>query len=167
MSSTTVYGLLAVGIIIIVGLVAVAIYYLKKVKEMEKNQAEAIALLEEKIEPQRQNRIKSIRIIAQGILDEQLTLTEGAIRLSALLSAMEQGESHREEYKAFFLLAEATNHIPVLDEWKELSTKKKLSFDRERTGIEKDHKEFVIDASKRLVADGRFQVEATLFYQAK
>lgn len=167
MSNTMMYGLLAAGIVIIAGLAAVAIYYVKKVKQMEKNQAEAIALLEDKIEQQRQNRIKSIRIITQGMLDDQLTLTEGAIRLSALLSAMEQGESHREDYKAFFLLAEATQHIPVLDEWKALSTKKKLGFDRERLSIEKDHKEFVIDASRRLMADGRFQTEAALFYQAK
>lgn len=161
-----IYGLLAVAIVIIAGLAAVAVHYLRKVKEMEKNQAEAIALLEEKIEQQRQKRVKSIRIIAQGVLEDQLTLTEGAIRLSALLSAMEQAEAHREDYKAFFLLAKATEHIPVLDEWKALSTKKKLRFDRERLTIEKDHKEFIIDASKRLLDDGRFKSDTALFYQA-
>lgn len=166
MNSTLMNSLLGAGIAIIAVLAYVAVYYVRKVKEMEQSQAEAITLLKEKIEQQKQNRIKSIRIIAQGMLDDQLTLTEGAIRLSSLLSAMEQGETHREDYKAFFLLADATSHIPVLDDWKALSTKQKLGFDSERVKIEKDHKEFILDASKRLIDDGRFQVETQLFYQA-
>lgn len=162
------YGLLTAAVVIIVVLAAIARHYLKQVKEMEASQKEAMEFLEKKIDEQREKRIKSIRIIAQGIVDDQLTLTEGAIRLSALLSAMEAGESHKEEFKAMFLLAEATSHIPVLEEWKALSTKKKMAFDSERVKIESDHKEFVMDAAQRLLDDARFKVEteSVMFYQA-
>ncbi|GAA5316640.1 MAG: hypothetical protein AseanaTS_18440 [Candidatus Pelagadaptatus aseana] len=166
MNETWMLVIVAFALIVLVVLMVMAWYYTKKVKEMEAAQKEAMALLEKKLEEQREKRKKSIRIIAQGVVEDQLTLTEGAIRLSALLGSMEAGESHKEEFKAVFLLAEATSHIPVLDEWKALSTKKKMAYDSERVNIESDHKEFVLDAAQRLLDDPRFQVESVMFYQA-
>ena len=58
-----------------------------------------------------------------------MTLTEGAIRVRVLLDGLSVNEDVQEEFAAFYQLAKATEHIPILEGWKQLSTKKKLAFD--------------------------------------
>jgi len=37
-----------------------------------------------------------------------------------------------------------------MEQWKQLKTKQKLVFDKQRTELEVVHKEFVLDAAKRI-----------------
>jgi hypothetical protein len=48
---------------------------------------------------------------------------------------------------------QATSNIPILEEWKDLSKKEKLSFDQERKKLEESFKTFVEDSARR-VLDG-------------
>ena len=94
---------------------------------------------------------KSIQVLAQGLKEEQLTGTEAAIRISVLLEFLGVDEHVREDYSVFFQLAEATAHIPMLDKWKQLSTKDKLKYDAERQAIESKYKDFIQDAAQRII----------------
>ena len=144
-----------IGVLIVLILTVIAVYYLLKVRSVEQERAQFIEQQEIEKQQQRVRVNKSIQLLAQGMLEDQLTLTEGCIRISALLSSLGVNDQVREEYGAFFLLASATEHIPILDAWKQLSTKKKLHFDTQRQQLEADHREFVLDAAER-IKNGQF-----------
>lgn len=141
------------GLAIVLVLAAIAVYYRKRVRELEKSQQ--LRRDEQKAEhdAQRLRVNRSIQIIAQGLINEELSLTEGAIRIKMLLESLSIQPDVRETYVAFYHLADATAHIPILEAWKALSTRKKLEFDRQRQQFESDHREFVLDAAQRILGE--------------
>lgn len=149
MSTLTVLSIVAVAIILV--LAVFAAYYIYQVRQLRKEQKSKLEELKKQGEEQRERINRSIQIIAQGIIDDQLTLTEGAIRIKVLLDGLAVDAEVQESYAAFYHLAAATDHIPILESWKSLPTKKKLEFDSQRTKLESDHREFVIDAAQRIL----------------
>ena len=139
------------AIVIILALAGYAWVLTRKVQEQEANRAAVQAELEQQNQRQRGQRNTSIQLIAQGVLADQLSLTEAAIRISAVLDSIGISEVEREEFVAFYHLADATRHIPILAEWQKLKTKQRLGFDRQRQQLEADHKEFVLDAAQRIL----------------
>lgn len=149
---SVVHGALIAGaILIVLVLAAVAVYYHLKLRELERKRQQQREALQEQGRQQRERVNKSIQIIAQGIVDEQLSLTEGAIRIKVLLDGLSADEQARQAFAAFYQLAAATDHIPILEAWKALSTKQKLHFDSQRQQLEADHREFVMDAAQRII----------------
>ena len=144
--------LLVVAVTIVIVLAGIAAYYLYQVRQLEESRSEAQELLEQVAQEQKLRCVKSIRFIAQGLLEDRLTLTEGAMRISVLLDSLEQSENYRVEYASFHALAEATAHIPILENWKNLTIKQKLVFDDQREKLESEHREFVLDASQRVLS---------------
>jgi len=142
--------LLLAAIVIVAVLAAIAGYYLWQLRLLSKKRKDQKKALEQAGREQRDRVNKSIQIIAQAIIEDQMTLTEGAIRVRVLLDGLGVDESVQEEFAAFYQLAKATEHIPILAAWKELSTKKKLAFDSERERLERDYREFVLDAATRI-----------------
>ncbi len=142
--------IIVIAIVILVVLAAVACYMQYQVKKMEAKKAEQQRELDKLKEDHQEYLNSSIQILAQGIIDDQLTLTEGAIRISVLLDNLDINEQQRESYSVFFQLAEAAAHIPILDAWKKLSKKEKLRFEKERKNIEDQYKDFMIDAANRI-----------------
>ena len=145
-------GLLAfVGAVIIVVLGVTAYRLQQRVKAVEKAKEQQQRAYEEQQKAKQESMNKSIQVLAQGIRDEQLTTTEGAIRISVLLEFLSVDETVKEEFSAFFQLAEATAHIPILEKWKALPTKEKLRYDSERLVLEEKYGDFVVDAAKRII----------------
>lgn len=144
------YLLIAAGLIIAT-LAIIAGYYLYQLRKLRERQKQAEDDAQRYALERAEKNRKSIKIIAQGLIDEQLTLTEGSIRITVLMENLPIEQSVREEFSAFRLLAEATSHIPILEDWKKLKTKQKLEFDRQRQKLESDHREFVLDASRRVI----------------
>lgn len=139
------------GILIIIVLAVIAYRLQKRVNQIEFQQAERERQFQEKEAAKRSSMNKSIQVLAQGILDDQVTKTEGAIRIAALMEFLGVGNEIKESFSAFFQLAEATAHIPMLDKWRALPTKEKLRYDNERVNLEKTYNDFVIDAAKRII----------------
>ena len=148
---TTLQWWLLAGTGIILALSLVALYYLVLLLRSKRAQARQRELQQQQQIAQRARLIKSVRLIAHGMIEDQLSLTEGAIRIGVLLESLMQEEQARTEFRAFYLLADATQHIPILDAWKQLSTRRKLGFDLQREQLEIDHREFVLDAARRLL----------------
>jgi hypothetical protein len=135
----------------IVGILAVvAVWMQLKVYKLEKKKKQQQLELETQQKEHQAYLNNSIQVLAQGLIDDQLTLTEGAIRISVLMENCQINEDVRKEFIAFFQLMEATSHIPILDQWKQLPKKQKLKLDLERLTIEQQFKDFVIDAAKRI-----------------
>lgn len=138
------------GLLVLGGLGGYAWHLTRLVRLRDQSRAVQQAALAQEADRRRDQINRSIQLIAQGLLDEQMSLTEGAIRIRGLLDGLAVADPIRDEFRAFYLLAQATSHIPVLDAWKALKTKDKLVFDRQRLQLETDHREFVLDAAQRI-----------------
>ncbi|QFT55133.1 DUF2489 domain-containing protein [Microbulbifer sp. THAF38] len=143
--------LLVVAALIIFSLAIVAGYYLRKLSIAQKKQAEQLAELEQAAEDQRERVNDSIQIIARSLLDDGVGLTEASIRIRVLLDALQVGDSVREEFVAFYTIAEKTSHIPILKEWKALPRKEQFQYELEMAQVEADYKDFALDAAKRIL----------------
>ena len=140
-----------IGVVIVVVLTVIAINLRQKVKAVEAEQAEQEKAFAEQKQEKNDSMNKSVQILAQGLLKNELSKTEGAIRISALLTFLGVNDDIKEEYSAFFQLAEASAHIPILDKWKALSSKEKMHYDNERMELENQYGDFVVDAAKRII----------------
>ena len=143
--------LVVLGAIIVTALAAIAWHLQQKVKQVEAEKAQQEAAYEAQKVEKRQSMNKSIQVLAQGVVEDQLTKTEGAIRISVLMEFLAVDDNTKEEFSAFYQLAEATAHIPILDKWKALPTKEKLRYDTERETLESKYGDFVVDAAKRVL----------------
>lgn len=148
MDTLTVLVVLGGSVILILAMIAG--YYLLKVRSVNVQRKQQQALNDANRAEQRVRLNRSIQIIAQSMLDQQLTLTEGAIRITVLLEGLQVSSNEKESFAAFFHLARATEHIPILEQWKSLSSKEQRQFDRQREQLENDHREFVLDAAERI-----------------
>ncbi|GAB2197830.1 DUF2489 domain-containing protein [Sessilibacter sp. MAH4] len=143
--------LLILGIVIIAVLAGVAGYYLWQLKKQKEYLAQVEAEQQKTYEDQRKRMNNSIQRIAQGLLADQLTLTEAALRIRAMMNGLGVSEEDKTEFKAFFLLAEKTEHIPILEEWKELEKTKKREYEKQRLAHEKEFGDFVRDAAEKIM----------------
>ncbi len=138
------------GLLIILLLVGIAFYYLRQVQKMQATKEQQLKQLDELKNDHNNYLNKSVQVLAQGIIGEQLSLTEGAIRISVLLDNLKISDDVRSDYSALFQLTDATSHIPILDAWGKLSKKEKKQFEKNRINIENQYKDFVVDAARRL-----------------
>lgn len=140
-----------VGLIIIAVLSLVAFNLQKQVKQAEDKKLAQQQAYDRQVQEKRDSMNRSIQILAKSLGEDQLSKTEAAIRIGALLEFLDVSDAVKEEYSAFFQLAEATAHIPILEKWKALPTKEKLRYDSERQALEDQYGDFVVDAAKRIV----------------
>lgn len=142
------------GIIILI-LSAIAARLLYKVHQLNKTRQEKL-IAQEKAnqESQRVHREwlnKSIQLLARGLDNNELSLTEASIRIAGLLDLLGADEEIKTEFSAFYQLKEKTQHIPYLDAWKNLSSAEQNKFDLERIQHEAAYQDFVLDAAKRIL----------------
>jgi flagellar biogenesis protein FliO len=141
---------IVLGMVIVLVLAGVAVYYLRQVKTMQAIKTQQLKELDNLKNDHNNYLNRSVQVLAQGLVAEQLSLTEGAIRISVLLDNLKIDEDERNDYSALFQLAEATSHIPILDAWNRLSKKEKNKFEKIRASLEAQYKDFVVDAARRL-----------------
>jgi Protein of unknown function (DUF2489) len=146
---------LIVGGIIIVVLSCIAIYLVAKVYRLNKQQQVKLKALDDANLQARKNQgewlNKSIQILAQGLEENEMSLTEASIRISGLLDALGVTEEVKQEFSAFYQLREKTLHIPYLEAWQNLSAAEQNKFDLERIQQEAAYQDFVLDAAKRII----------------
>jgi hypothetical protein len=143
--------LLLLAAVIIFVLAAVAGFYLRKLQLAQRVQAEQLAELEQSAADQRERVNNSIQIIARTLLDDGVGLTEASIRIRVLLDALQVEQEVREEFVAFYTVADKTSHIPILKDWKKLPRKKQFEFEKEMAALEDEYRDFALDAAKRIL----------------
>ena len=138
----------ALAVILILAAVAVTLhwrlYCLRKTRKAQEQQAS------EKRSSQKQHINRSIQIIARALETEQVGATEASIRISVLLDALDVDQATKDEFSAFYQLANEASHIPILDAWKALPKQKRIAFDRELVLLEEKYQDFVLDAAGRI-----------------
>lgn len=101
-------------------------------------------------DPQRVELKKSIYLLADAMLDEKMTITEGCMRICAMANHLDDREQFLLEYGVLYRVAEDTAHIPILDDWKALGNEEKRRLDMERRAIEQKYNDAVLDAAQRV-----------------
>jgi hypothetical protein len=139
------------AVLTVFGLAAYAAYLHFLLRQKERQQRDAQLQLQEKAKEKRDQVNASIQILAQSCGVDQLSFTEASIRIRGLLNSLSVEEAIREEFSAFYQLADATAHIPVLAEWKKLSRSEQNHLQREREKLEQQYREFVQSAAKRIL----------------
>lgn len=146
--------LLIIATLVVLVLLSVAIYYHWRLHRQRRKVDERQRKLEQERAAQKQRVLKSVEIICRAMVSNQVTITEGCIRVSVLLRALNLSEQQLGVYSVFFDLESATAHIPILDDWKKLSRKQQNLFDNERENIEEKYRDFVVDAAQRFLTQG-------------
>ena len=93
---------------------------------------------------------QSIRVIAQALLQNDLTPTEAAMRIGFLAQQYSPTEDQAPSLQVFQSLATDTSHLPILDAWKALSSQDKQRLEKERLSIEESHSEAIELAANTL-----------------
>lgn len=104
-------------------------------------------------EPKSQSQLdaqQSVRVIAQALLQNDLTPTEAAMRIGFLAQQFSPSEYYLQSIQSFRDLAMDTSHLPILEDWKALSSTDKDRLEKQRLSIEKSHAQAIIDAAKIL-----------------
>lgn len=143
-------------IVIAAGLVMLALFIyatflaLKLYRQNRKQLADVKTLNRERMEQDRDAR-QSIQIIARALVQKDLTQTEAAMRIGFLSQKVIASEQESELLSVFLQLAEATSHIPILDDWVMLERSEKRRLTMERESIEKNYVEFIHSSAKKLI----------------
>lgn len=140
---------LAALIIILLGIVAV--YYVIKLKKHEADVQNTRREQEKAMLAKQQENHKSIVFLANALLQDQLSLTEAGMRISWLSKSIDMSETQQDMALIFEKIAAATQHIPILDEWKKLTRKQQFQLDKQRLSIEKEYNDFALDSAKKIV----------------
>lgn len=142
-----------IGGAVIVALVAVAVYLhwrlhkvRKRIKEVEREQAELMEASRDKIN-------KSIQILCRSLIEDQVGCAEVSIRVSYLLNQLSVDGARRAPYVAFDKMASAVNHIPILDQWRALPKRKKREYELQIAQHEQELGDFVRDAAQQMLGE--------------
>ena len=92
----------------------------------------------------------SIRVIAQALLQNDLSSTEAAMRIGFLAQQLTNGFEQDKSIKVFQALAMDASHLPILDAWKALPKEEKNRLEKERLSIENKYAEQIQLVAKTL-----------------
>lgn len=146
-------GLVLAGAIVVLTLAGYAAYLHWQLYQLRKKAEDSPRPLQDDTAEVAEQRValrKSIYLLADAMLDDKMTATEGCLRICAMASYLDHHQSFRSEYAVLFSVAEATAHIPILDEWQALCREDKKRFDQERDAIEQRYREALVEAVERL-----------------
>jgi hypothetical protein len=138
MSDNVLYLLSAIGSLVAVGLIVFIIQKARFIQNKKKKDQENLAKLE-KIQKERYEYIKhSLVVISDAVMNDQMDLIEGAIRIKALVDYFDP-ELHKDAvYQVFTDVHNQTEHIPIKEAWKALDKKAK-----------RKHEQFMLSLSNK------------------
>ncbi|GAB3373581.1 DUF2489 domain-containing protein [Azotobacter armeniacus] len=145
--SPLIVGLLLAALLIVLALSGVAFVLWRRVWLRQKARKAA--------EAERHAQFaEHLRILAGSLLDGQLPLVEGAIRIKALLEHYDPQLNQSERCRVFRELCEVTAHIPTHAAWKSLSRTERRHYEALFTSLELQHKAAARSTARWLLEEG-------------
>lgn len=139
---STTFWLLA-GLIIIIALAAYALVLWRKVWGAKHAKAEQ--------ERTRNARLaQDIQFLAQSLLNGQLPLIEGSIRIKVLLDNYSGPRRADLDVGVFETIYDATAHIPTHQQWKDLPRSERQQHEQHMQALEQQHKDQAEHAARQL-----------------
>jgi len=126
-------SLFVIAALLIAALAGYALYLWRRVWRNERQQAEAR-------EKQQTALAEDLRILASCLLDEQLPLIEGAIRIKVLLDNYDIALAQDVRCQVFQQLFEATEQVPTHAAWKALEKSERRRHEARFSALELQHK---------------------------
>ena len=119
------------GGLVLLGLAVYAGTLLARLKRQHEMQRQAIAARNERI-------LDSVRVIAHAVRDGQCDYSEGAIRLTNLLDALQikEGRAFASEFPGLYGLYEKVKEMPTHEARRALKRNEVMKMDLERSGYE-------------------------------
>ena len=140
-------GLLLAGLVVVLVLGGYALHLWRRVWAQQQAYAAA--------ESERQLRLGGdLRILAGSLLDGQLPLIEGAIRIKVLLDNYDIALSSHEYCRVFHTLFDETSGIPTHAAWKALTATERRQHDKRFSELELQHKAAARKAARWLLDEG-------------
>lgn len=152
MSETTLYILIAVNLLIVIGLIGYIIRLLQQQKQKRLANELKLQQVAAEVSKHRLHLIESLQVISRAILKEEIPLTEACIRCKVLLDNLDPQLSQAETYIVFNEVFEQTKHIPRLAAWKQLKGPEKIEFLGQMEVLESDYNDKIVNAAKCLLA---------------
>lgn len=145
--TTLTLSLLLAGLLLIAPLAVYAWHLWRRVWAQQRAQDEA--------REERQDRLGGdLNILASSLLDEQLPLIEGAIRIKVLLDNYDSALSNDSRCQVFHLIFDATADVPTHAAWKALDKTERRRFEKRFNELELQHKAAARTAARWLLDDG-------------
>lgn len=140
---TTFNWLALAGVLIILALATYAFVLWRKVLARKAEQ-QALAV-------ERNQRLAGdIIILANSLLDGQLPMIEGSIRIKVLLDNYYGPRRADLDIGIFERIYDATAHIPTHQGWKDLPKAERTLHEQQMQTLERDHKEAVFEAARNI-----------------
>ncbi len=141
----------ALAISIILALTAVAIYFQWKLREQQKKQALALAVIEKTAQEKYQKIRKDIVFIAQSYLADQVELPEASLRISRLADLVLDERESRSNFQPFDQFAEAIAEIPTHADWKMLTKQERKRHEKTMKDLTIKHQDAARMAAKQII----------------
>jgi len=125
--------LLIAGLLLIVALAGYALHLWRKVWRREQQLAEMQA-------QQHASLAADLRVLAGSLLDEQVPLIEGAIRIKVLLDNYDSTLGQDPRCQVFQVLFAETAQVPTHDAWKALDRSERRHHEARFSALELQHK---------------------------
>jgi hypothetical protein len=141
---------LTIGGVIVLLLTGYALYLGLQLKRQKsrRNKAEEERRIE--LEYNDKEARQSVQIIAKALIQKDVSETEAAMRIGFLSQKITANHDEKILFSVFQQLAEATSHIPILDDWKALEKSEKNRLTQERTAIESKYSDFIKASAEQL-----------------
>lgn len=131
-------GLIMVLVVIVLGGIAWRSW--QQVFQQEKRQKEAQAEKEQASAQAAQEKLdyifESLNVIASSILNDQVRIAEGCIRMAVLMDSLPLSCESKHYFSPIFEVYNQTRHIPTHEQWKALDRKQQKKFEQELFAIE-------------------------------
>ena len=141
---------LVIGCLLVVVLAGYAVFLGMQLRRQNHRQRDLDRQLNEQRVTSDSEARQSVQIIARALLQKDLSDTEAAMRIAFLSQKIIATQDELDAFKVFQQLAEATAHIPILEDWALLERSEQRRLTAEREKIETDYREFIAAGAKSL-----------------
>lgn len=92
----------------------------------------------------------SLRVLSLALIDDQIDLSEGCIRIKVLLDVVAPALHQDETFSVFNLMYEETSHMPTHEARQEMDKRFRRKLDKQRFTLESEHRIEIKIAAKKL-----------------
>jgi len=147
MSEAIIWIGILLGLVMIAGL---CWFILTKSRELKVFQAQR-AQQEVQQAEKRSYLIESIKVIATTMLEDQVELSEGCIRIKVLIDHLDASLHEQESFKIFEQMYRDTEHMPTHQARKNTDKNFIHKLDQQRFALEKQHRDSIRKAAEKLL----------------
>lgn len=155
MATLVIQVLVVLGALIILGLGSYAAYLFYQVRQQrlrnDRLETEAADTIRQLGEDVLESQVRSLKIFTRLILQNEMNITEGAIRIKVVLDHMLTA-CKREPYQAIYTLHDKTEHLARSEARAELPKQQRMREDLQRMAIEAECEE-PVKAAVQLLHD--------------